>query len=201
MSDITSSPRSATPRPADSPPGTELRDPRRAEPARADGDRLDPEVDHAPAGSGGTATGVPEFRMTGSLVALQQLVTVSETVPAALARQAGLSSSELHSLRHLMRGPMGPVELAKQLGVTSAASSGIVDRLCGHGHAERRPHAGDGRRTEVVITDSGRAEVMRRMRPMFEALAELDNGLDDDERVVIERYLRGATKAMRALIS
>ncbi len=139
--------------------------------------------------------------MTGSLVALQQLVTVSETVPAALARQAGLSNSELHSLRHLMRGPMGPVELAKQLGVTSAASSGIVDRLCGHGHAERRPHPGDGRRTEVVITDSGRTEVMRRMRPMFEALAELDNGLGDDERIIVERYLRGATKAMRSLIS
>ncbi|OFE19054.1 MarR family transcriptional regulator [Humibacillus sp. DSM 29435] len=144
---------------------------------------------------------MPEFRMTGSLVALQQLVTVSETVPAALARQAGLSNSELHSLRHLMRGPMGPVELAKQLGVTSAASSGIVDRLCGHGHAERRPHAGDGRRTEVVITDSGRAEVTKRMRPMFEALADLDNSLTDDERVVIEGYLRGATQAMRALIS
>lgn len=138
--------------------------------------------------------------MTGSLAALQELVTVSEAVPAALARRAGLSTSELHSLRYLMNGPMGPVELAKALGVTSAASSGIVDRLCGHGHARRRPHPGDGRRTEVVITDSGRTEVMARMRPMFEALARLDNDLDADERVVVERYLRGATDAMQALI-
>ena len=37
------------------------------------------------------------------------------------------------------------------------------------------------------------------MRPMFVALAELDGSLTDDERVVVERYLRGATAAMRNL--
>lgn len=146
------------------------------------------------------AEAVPGFRMSGSLVALQELVTLAETVPAALARDAGLSTSELHSLRHLMRGPMGPAELARHLGVTSAASSGVVDRLCARGHAERRPHAADGRRTEVLITDSGRAEVQRRLRPMFEALARLDNDLDEAERALVERYLRGATAALRSLL-
>jgi DNA-binding MarR family transcriptional regulator len=149
----------------------------------------------------GAATGVPGWRLTGTLSALQELVEVAEAVPAVVARQAGLSTSELHSLRHLMRGPMGPVDLAKVLGVTAAASSGVVDRLCSHGHAVRRAHPGDGRRTEVVITDSGRAEVTARMRPMFVGLAELDASLTDDERVVVERYLRGATAAMRALTS
>ena len=80
---------------------------------------------------------------------------------------------------------MGPVELAKVLGVTSAASSGVVDRL-GRGHAERRPHPGDGRRTEVVITDSGRAEVMTLMTPMFRGLAEIDTALSDRDREVVE---------------
>ncbi|MEO7447735.1 MAG: MarR family transcriptional regulator [Humibacillus sp.] len=133
--------------------------------------------------------------------ALQELVAVAEVVPAVVARRAGLSTSELHSLRHLMRGPMGPVDLAKVLGVTSAASSGIVDRLCGHGHAERRPHPGDGRRTEVVITDSGRSEVSALMRPMFVGLAEIEATLTDDERAVIERYLRGATAALQGLMA
>ena len=35
---------------------------------------------------------------------------------------------------------------------------------------------------------------------MFAGLAELDSSLDDDERVVVERYLRGAVAAMRALM-
>jgi DNA-binding MarR family transcriptional regulator len=154
-----------------------------------------------PEGAKPTASaGAPGFRMSPSLVALQELVSLAETVPAAMAKKAGLSTSELHSLRHLMRGPMGPVELAKALGVTSAASSGVVDRLVGHGHAERRAHPGDGRRTEVVITDSGRAEVIARLQPMFAGLAEVDNELDDDQRDLVERYLRGAAAAMRALV-
>ena len=94
---------------------------------------------------------------------------------------------------------MGPVELGRALGVTSAASSGVVDRLVARGHAERRPHAGDGRRTEVVVTESGRREVFAMLAPMFTKLAEIDAPLDDDERALVERYLRGAIAAMRSV--
>lgn len=138
--------------------------------------------------------------MSGTLVALQRLIDIAEAVPQSVAREAGLSTSELHSLRHLSAHPMGPVELAKVLGVTSAASSGVVDRLVARGHAERRPDPTDGRRTQVVITDSGRAEVLSRLQPMFAALAQLDNALTDDERLVVERYLNGAIDAMHRLL-
>jgi DNA-binding MarR family transcriptional regulator len=148
----------------------------------------------------GVGSVVPGWVPSPTLDALQELVDVAALVPHEVARAAGLSTSELHSLRHLMDAPMGPVELAHALGVTSAASSGVVDRLVARGHAERRPHAGDGRRTEVVITDSGRREVFTRLAPMFAALAALDAGLAEDDRAVVERYLRGATAAMRALL-
>jgi DNA-binding MarR family transcriptional regulator len=143
---------------------------------------------------------VPGYQRSSSLDALQELVDVAGQVPHEVARKAGLSVSELHSLRHLMTAPMGPVELARELGGTSAASSGIVDRLVGRGHAQRRPHPDDGRRTVVVITESGRLEVFTRLAPMFSGLAEIDSSLTDDERVLVERYLRGATAAMRALM-
>lgn len=143
---------------------------------------------------------VPGWERSGSLEALQELVDVAAQVPHEVARRAGLSTSELHSLRHLMDAPMGPVDLARVLGVTSAASSGVVDRLVARGHATRRAHPGDGRRTEVVITDSGRSEVFTRLAPMFGALATLDSALAEHERAVVEHYLRGATAAMRALM-
>jgi DNA-binding MarR family transcriptional regulator len=143
---------------------------------------------------------VPDYTPSGSLDALQELVDVAAQVPHEVARKAGLSTSELHSLRHLMDTPMGPVELARALGVTSAASSGVVDRLVARGHAERRPHQDDGRRTEVVITESGRVEVFALLAPMFAALSQLDSSLTDAERDLVERYLRGATAAMRALM-
>jgi DNA-binding MarR family transcriptional regulator len=146
----------------------------------------------------GLREAVPSWTGSTSLEALDDLVQVAALMPHEVSRRVGLSTTELHALRHLTTGPMGPVELAKLLGVTSAASSGVVDRLVARGHAERRPHRDDGRRTEVMLTESGRAEVFAVLAPMFERLATMDAALDDDTRSAIEAYLRGAVAAMRA---
>ena len=143
---------------------------------------------------------VPQWRPARTLESLQELIDVAEALPEVVARRAGMSITELHALRHLSAEPMGPVELARRLRVTSAASSGVVDRLVAHGHAERRSHPDDGRRTVVVVTDSGRAEVIGWLRPMFQSLAALDQSLSDTEREVVERYLTGAVDAMRELL-
>ncbi|MDT0213659.1 MarR family transcriptional regulator [Rothia sp. ARF10] len=142
----------------------------------------------------------PAYEHSPSLEALEELVALAAQTPQAVARRGGLSVSELHSLRHLSSTPMGPVELARVLGVTSAASSGVVDRLVARGHAERRPRADDGRRTEVVVTESGRREIFALLAPMFTSLAETDNALTAEERVVVERYLRGAIAALRSVM-
>lgn len=143
---------------------------------------------------------VPGWQSSATLDALQELVDLSAAVPVAVARRAGLSVSELHALRHLMQAPLTPGDLARLLGVTSAASSGVVDRLVAHGHAERRPHDVDGRRTDVVVTDSGRIEVLGLLRPMFTALAALDQELSDRDRAVVERFLNGAADALRTVL-
>jgi DNA-binding MarR family transcriptional regulator len=129
-----------------------------------------------------------------------ELTDVSGLLPHALARRTGLSESELHSLRHLIGGPLGPNDLARTLGVTSAASSGIVDRLEARGHVSRQPHPTDKRRTVVVISDSGRTEVMAQMRPMFEALVAADAKLTAEQRRIVDAYLRDITAAMRTLL-
>jgi len=138
--------------------------------------------------------------MSATLDRLQRLLDAGSAAPVAVARRARLSPSELHALRHLSRAPMGPADLARVLGVTTAASSGVVDRLVANGHAERRPHPGDRRRTEVHLTDSGRAEVVAHLAPMFAALARLDASLTDAERKVVDRYLDGAIGALRSLL-
>lgn len=143
---------------------------------------------------------IPAYRPSGSIDALQELADVAAQLPHEMARRSGLSVSELHSLRHLSGTPMGPVELAKALGVTSAASSGIVDRLVARGHAERRDHPGDGRRTQVVVTESGMREIYALLSPMLTALSELDAALTQEQRDLVESYLRRATAAMRSMI-
>lgn len=143
---------------------------------------------------------MPGLRQSDTLQLIMELTDVSGQLPHALARRTGLSESELHSLRHLLGGPLGPNDLARTLGVTSAASSGIVDRLEARGHVSRQPHPTDKRRTVVAISDSGRTEVLTQMRPMFEALVTADAKLTDDQRTVVDGYLRDITAAMRTLL-
>ena len=137
------------------------------------------------------------WEQTGSLDALRECTAAGARVRVVVARQAGLSESELAALEHLVGAPLGPAELSRRLDVSTAAATGIVDRLVSHGHVTRSPHAEDRRRTQVLVTASGREEVLQRLLPMFRALRELDESFDDSERAVVERYLRGAVEAFR----
>jgi DNA-binding MarR family transcriptional regulator len=142
----------------------------------------------------------PDWRQTRTLSALQELIDIATMTPAAVARRAGLSTSELHALRHLSTGPLGNADLAQRLGVTSAAASGIVDRLVAHGHVERSQHPEDGRRTVILVTDEGRAKTFGWLAPMFAGLAALDSSLSPADRETVERYLDGAIAAIRTLL-
>lgn len=129
--------------------------------------------------------------------AVRDLVTESLRLRHAVVRRSGLSETELRALEHLVEAPSAPGELARLLDVSTAASTGIVDRLERRGHVQRRPHDQDRRRTEVHVTDGGRDEILGHLRPMLLALGELDAGLDEAEREVVERFLRGAAAAFR----
>ena len=137
---------------------------------------------------------------TSTLQLLRRLVEAAQRSGPAVAHRADLSRTELTALEVLVREPCGPGELARHLSVTSAAASGIVDRLVTRGHVERRPHAHDGRRTQVVLTTSGREEILGHLMPMFLALGDLDRDLTDDERAVLDRYLAGAIDAISRIL-
>ena len=117
-----------------------------------------------------------------------------------MARRAGLSTSELQALRYLVDGSRGPVELSHLLGVTSAASSGVVDRLAARGHVQRRPHPADGRRTQVEITGSGRQALDSLLEPLQARLAGVDASLGEAERAAVGRYLTRVTEVLRAAL-
>ncbi|WP_106817598.1 MarR family winged helix-turn-helix transcriptional regulator [Janibacter massiliensis] len=135
-----------------------------------------------------------------SLAVLQRLTQVAASVRPAVAKKAGLGLHELRVLELIYEEPRTPGELAKELTVTSAAVSGIVDRLAARGHVDRQPHPTDGRRTEIHISETGKAEVVALLRPMFERLRTIDAELSDDEREVVLRYMRSATEAFRQVL-
>lgn len=139
------------------------------------------------------------WEQTGSLRALRETIERGGRLRHVLARRAGLSESDLVAMEHLMRGPHGPGELARILDVTTAASTGLVDRLVQRGHVRRRPHELDRRRTQVEVTPSGREEVLAQLLPMFRELDQLDRSFSAEERAVVERYLLGVIEAFEHL--
>ena len=143
----------------------------------------------------------PGWDQTASLVALRELMTTGARVNHVVARRAGLSESELVTLEHLSREEIGPAEIARRLEVSTAAATGIVDRLVARGHVERQPHAQDRRRTQLVLTESGRGEASGHLMPMFAALDRLDRGFTAAEREVVERYLGGAVAALEQVLA
>jgi DNA-binding MarR family transcriptional regulator len=142
---------------------------------------------------------VDDWQQTGSLLALREAIARGGRLRHVIARRAGLSESDLVAMEHLMREPLGPGELARLLDVTTAASTGLVDRLVQRGHVRREPHEQDRRRTQVEVTSSGREEVLAHLLPMFLALDALDRSFTAPERAVVERYLRGVIGAFDEL--
>lgn len=165
----------------------------------APGSRSDP-VSGSSSGDGPQTEWVAGWERSPTLDALRRLLDSSRRSVPALARRAGLTHHELSVLEHVFEHPSGPSELAQRVGVTSAAATGIVDRLEARGHVVRQPHPTDRRRTAVVCTPSGREELVGHMMPMFLELAALDASLSDEEGAVVRRFLEAADRAVGRLL-
>lgn len=132
--------------------------------------------------------------------ALRTLVQVASAVPGTMARRAGLSHNEVAVLDLLSETALGPGEIARALAVTSAAASGIIDRLVARGYAVRGPHPQDRRRTVVQISETGRTEIVGHLMPMITQLAAVEGDLSPRDREVVMRYLTDATAAVRRIL-
>jgi DNA-binding MarR family transcriptional regulator len=91
---------------------------------------------------------------------LRALILAGERYRQALSEHVGLGVTETQAVSYLtVHGDRGQNELATDLGLSSGASTALVDRLERQGIAERYPHPSDRRRTLVRLTARGDAVV------------------------------------------
>lgn len=126
------------------------------------------------------------------IVLVRELTRLGARLQHVMSRRTGLSPADLSALDILSREVVGPAELARQLGVSTAAATGIADRLEARGHVERHPIPGDRRRTALHLTSSGSEETRSHLRVMIDGLRDLGETFTDRERDVVRRYLGGA---------
>ena len=104
----------------------------------------------------------------------------------AMSERHGLNVTDMDCLRLLfLRGTATPSQLARHTGLTSGATTAMLDRLEKAGLVERHPNPDDRRGTVIAPAKSGAARVAEWFRPAREALDELIASYSEEELEVI----------------
>lgn len=143
-----------------------------------------------------------EGEADGPAALLGELVRLSTAVGEVLARELGLSLRDLAALHHLVgRDPRGPADLARELGISTASATVMVDRLEQAGCVRRRPDPADRRRVVVEATAEMAERSRRAVEPMSLSLAGLDSTMTTQQREHVARYLADAATTIRNFLS
>ncbi|MFJ3877039.1 MarR family winged helix-turn-helix transcriptional regulator [Streptomyces sp. NPDC090077] len=137
--------------------------------------------------------------------ALREVLTLTQLARGALAERLAMPLTNVEAVEHVVMAraagePIGPVELSRRLGVTSAAGTQSVNRLVSEGHLTRAAHPRDGRRQVLDVTESGLDHVMGELAPLLALLYQAGRDLDDAERAAASRYLHQVARAYRSYL-
>jgi len=117
----------------------------------------------------------------------------------ATAARLGLTATESKALDVLARrGPLTAGDLARELGLTPGAITGLVDRLASAGYAQRVPDAADRRKTLIVVAvEQLNAQMQPVFVPFMQAIDELLSGYSGEQRDTIQHFITHVTRILR----
>ena len=108
----------------------------------------------------------------------------------AVGQLLGINVTDMKCLDvMILRGSMTPTELAQHTGLSSGATTAMIDRLEKAGLIERYPHPNDRRATNLSLTNAA----MRKLPQLFQSLAHamevLAAGYSEVELAVLADFL------------
>jgi DNA-binding MarR family transcriptional regulator len=121
---------------------------------------------------------------------LQRIRELTAEFERALGEQLTVNPTDLAAMEHLIAdGPLTPTELARRLGVTTAAITTSIDRLTAVGHVTRQPNPDDRRGILVVPSPTSIQQAMGMLLPMIMGIDRVLAGFDEQQQAVITSYL------------
>lgn len=104
-----------------------------------------------------TGASIADEELDDAVRKLRRLILAAEHYRQSVSVSIGLGTTESQAVSSLaVHGERGQSDLARDLQLTSSASTALVDRLERQGVAERIRHPRDRRRTIVRLTERGR---------------------------------------------
>ena len=132
-------------------------------------------------------------------VAILQALRDYRTSEMATRRSArdsmGMGETDLLALRHLLRAAstgeqVGPKDLSRVLGITTASTTSLIDRLVANGHVRREPHPTDRRSLVIVPTVGAESEVRATLGHMHRRMMEVAEAMSVEDARVVITFLR-----------
>lgn len=133
---------------------------------------------------------------------LREINTLSRAFERRLGTVLAVNPTDLAAMEHLIQeGPLTPSDLAARLGVTTAASTLVVDRLVALGHVERHRHDSDRRKIVVVPSRSSVERAIDELMPVIAGVAGLVDDLTPADRDLIAGFLQRVIDLYRSAVA
>jgi DNA-binding MarR family transcriptional regulator len=143
------------------------------------------------------ATGAPRAHRATELI--REIVDVSEAFEAHVGRQLTVNPTDLQAMEHLIQsGPLSPTELSRRLGISTAATTAVIDRLVALDHASRTQHPTDRRGVVVVPNPRSVERAMGTLMPMIAGIDGVIQQFDPEDQLVITDYLERVLTTFRS---
>jgi DNA-binding MarR family transcriptional regulator len=112
-----------------------------------------------------------------------------------------MGETDLLAIRFLLKSQtdgrsVSPKDLSAHLGISSASTTVLIDRLVRSGHVERRPHPTDRRALVIAPTISSDDEVRATLGDMHRRMIEVAEGLAPEEAVAVLGFLERMREAV-----
>jgi DNA-binding MarR family transcriptional regulator len=137
------------------------------------------------------------------LAALRRFRRADELVRRRLSDDMHVNPLDLRALQLVVAAgrrsrPLSPGELSHELGVSTAATTKLVDRLVASDHVARTPHEHDRRSVVLHATDHAHETLRRRMGRLHERMAETAAAVPVESRHLLVEFLDAMADVMDA---
>ena len=135
------------------------------------------------------------------LRAVRDLVAADRLMRRDLSRRMTVGETDLRAIRYVMAATSlgrltAPHDLAEHLGISTAATTTMLDRLGAAGHLERVPHPTDRRSKVVVATEHAYAEVRAHLAETHDRMREAAARVPAPARSAVISFLQDLTEIM-----
>jgi DNA-binding MarR family transcriptional regulator len=126
--------------------------------------------------------------------AMQAYQRSTQAFDDAVGRALGVNPTALRALDWLVDGPKSAGQLSAGTGLSTAATTDLIDRLAQKGFVRRVADPADRRRISVEMTEEGASRVGSFYQPLVDDGTELLADVSDDQLAWMRDWLEAARR-------